>query len=414
MKQNTCPPSATRGWIVFAGLLTFLGSLVYVREAQMQDVVEAAALCLGLTALSQALLDLFVLQVHKRESTGLDWQKKNASVQRTSVKLFGLLGSLGFIGFLYWVFPEYHGDFYNSYWQLLKIILPWWLALAVPYFYILDGKQKNPEDGYFQVGLLVLLHFEKVQWNLIRPHVLGWLVKGFFLPLMFTYLTKDLTSFLHYDFSSMVSFKSFFDFTYEFIFLIDVGLVAMGYLMSLRLTDSHLRSTEPTMLGWVVALICYQPFWSLFGKQYIEYSSNVGWGSWLADSPRLYMVWGTGILILFFIYVWSSVMFGIRFSNLTHRGILTNGPYRWTKHPAYVAKNLGWWLTSVPFFALDGFGSILQKCCLLLMINMIYYFRARTEELHLSQDPEYVRYSEWIDENGIFRWLPSPRKGTRA
>lgn len=37
------------------------------------------------------------------------------------------------------------------------------------------------------------------------------------------------------------------------------------------------------------------------------------------------------------IYAWATIMFGGRFSNLTHRGIITNGPYPWTKHPAYRA-----------------------------------------------------------------------------
>ena len=35
-------------------------------------------------------------------------------------------------------------------------------------------------------------------------------------------------------------------------------------------------------------------------------------------------------------------MFSFRFSNLTHRGIITSGPYRFTKHPSYVSKNIAW------------------------------------------------------------------------
>ena len=45
---------------------------------------------------------------------------------------------------------------------------------------------------------------------------------------------------------------------------------------------------------------------------------------------------------------------GPRFSNLTHRGILTHGPYAWSKHPAYLSKNLFWWLSSLPFLATNA------------------------------------------------------------
>jgi hypothetical protein len=54
------------------------------------------------------------------------------------------------------------------------------------------------------------------------------------------------------------------------------------------------------------------------------------------------------------IYVWSTAVFGLRFSDLTHRGIITNGPYRWVKRPAFLTKNLSWWMISVPFIAGAG------------------------------------------------------------
>ena len=59
--------------------------------------------------------------------------------------------------------------------------------------------------------------------------------------------------------------------------------------------------------------------------------------------------WGSTILVCIAVYSWATISFGIRFSNLTNRGIITNGPYRYTKHPAYIAKNLSWWMESVPF-----------------------------------------------------------------
>jgi steroid 5-alpha reductase family enzyme len=96
------------------------------------------------------------------------------------------------------------------------------------------------------------------------------------------------------------------------------------------------------------------------------------------------------------------VVFGLRFSNLTHRGIITNGPYRWLRHPAYVTKSLSWWLIAVPFVPVQG--DILEAVrlsALLLLLNGVYALRAWTEERHLRRDPAYVRYAEWIDQHGL-------------
>ncbi len=63
---------------------------------------------------------------------------------------------------------------------------------------------------------------------------------------------------------------------------------------------------------------------------------------------------GAWLVFLTGVYAWATVAFGFRFSNLTDRGIITNGPYAWTKHPAYVSKNLFWWFAVLPFFAVTG------------------------------------------------------------
>jgi protein-S-isoprenylcysteine O-methyltransferase Ste14 len=154
-----------------------------------------------------------------------------------------------------------------------------------------------------------------------------------------------------------------------------------------------------------VALACYQPFWSLLSRVYFDYSRGLAWGPWLQGRPVIYCIWGSIILLLYGIYLWSTVVFGCRFSNLTHRGIITNGPYRWTKHPAYIAKNLAYWMTFVPFIVSSSLADSIRRCLLLGLVNWIYYMRAKTEEAHLSNDPDYVQYKEWIARHGIFRWL---------
>jgi protein-S-isoprenylcysteine O-methyltransferase Ste14 len=121
--------------------------------------------------------------------------------------------------------------------------------------------------------------------------------------------------------------------------------------------------------------------------------------------PNLANAWGITILALVLIYGLSTVAFGMRFSNLTNRGIITSGPYRYTKHPAYLAKNLSWWMISMPFLSVLGPAAALRHCLLLGLLNGVYYLRAKTEERHLAADPAYVAYAAWIAERGLFARL---------
>ncbi|MFO7446582.1 MAG: hypothetical protein R6W90_09455 [Ignavibacteriaceae bacterium] len=125
----------------------------------------------------------------------------------------------------------------------------------------------------------------------------------------------------------------------------------------------------------------------------------------LLNVRSMYSIWGVVILALLFVYMWASTAFGIRFSNLTNRGILTNGPYRFCMHPAYFSKNLSWWLVSVPFISQAGPAEALRHSLLLLLLNVIYYLRAITEERHLSQDPNYVKYGLAMNKRSIFKGL---------
>jgi len=159
------------------------------------------------------------------------------------------------------------------------------------------------------------------------------------------------------------------------------------------------------VLGWITALVCYEPFWALIGGQYLAYDTGRGWEEWFGRTPWLYGIWGCLILLLVAVYVWSTIAFGARFSNLTHRGIITNGPYRYSKHPAYLSKNLSWWLISMPFMFSVSPARSLRCCALLCLLNGIYYLRAKTEERHLSLDPVYQEYARWIEPHGLLRGL---------
>ena len=328
--------------------------------------------------------------------------RRDLDLRRVAMRLTGLVATLLLVAFVYWLFPEYGGSFYIPYWQFLRTLAPLG-ALAPLYFLWADTRLADPEDEYLAFGRLVLGRWHEVRWPLVRHHLLSWTVKGFFLPLMVVYLGEEMRAFHHGVEGLEQGTLSTYDLCYHLSYAADLLFCVVGYSTSTRLLDSQIRSVEPTVAGWLAALVCYQPFYSVIGKYYLQYDDNIFWDNWLLPLPSLRAAWGIAIIVLTCTYALCTVAFGLRFSNLTHRGIITAGPYRFSKHPAYLAKNLSWWLISVPFISDQGWQMGLRNCCLLALLNLIYFARARTEERHLSRDPDYVAYALWINDHGLLR-----------
>jgi protein-S-isoprenylcysteine O-methyltransferase Ste14 len=226
----------------------------------------------------------------------------------------------------------------------------------------------------------------------LKQHILGWLIKIYFLPLMFVYLVNCTFSTINFD-GVFGVYNTF----YNFIFFIDTAFACVGYIFANNLIDTHIRSADPTMLGWACTLVCYQPFWSVVGPNYLSYGSS--WGLWLENYPHLKIVWATLIILCLFLYVWATISFGSRFSNLTHRGILSCGPYAYLRHPAYIGKLGSFFLMYIPFIG-DNLIIIIRNLCCWGLLAGVYYLRAKTEEAHLrSIGPEYDIYAKEVDQN---------------
>ncbi len=401
------PPSATHAAVAASGLLGLLlaTGLVVVVDPFGHDAALSAGCIIAVAAAFVAIPDLLFQKVHLRPSAGLDFSNDSPSWRRTSVKLLGLLGSVGFIGLLYWLLPEYDKALYRPFFDLMNVVWPCWAVASVPYFYFIDRHMRDPADGYWHLGRLLLGKWRQADRVILLQHGLGWLIKGFFMPLMFGYLCRDLQTLWQAMNEEFSLYLQWHNLTYIALYMIDVGLVCAGYLFSLRLLDSHLRAADATLTGWAVALICYEPFWTFVSLGYLRSWGDFNWAVLFAERPTMLSIWSIVILALTVVYVWATVMFGIRFSNLTHRGIITNGPYRFTKHPAYVAKNVAWWMIALPFMADVPLGTMIQNCLLLLGINLIYLLRAKTEERLLGRDAVYVDYARFIDAHGLFRFM---------
>ncbi|MEQ1503062.1 MAG: isoprenylcysteine carboxylmethyltransferase family protein [Myxococcota bacterium] len=364
---------------------------------------QGALVVLAAFAAPLAVLEAVALRVYARPTTGLDWASDRPwAPGRVAVKATGLAATVAAVGGIWWLFPEYRGGFYAPVFDAVRAVGPWAAVLAVPYLAVVDRRMVTPHDGYWHAGCVVLGRWGEVDRGILAQHALGCGVKAFFLPLMFTYLTNDVRLLLALDPALLTRFDTAHPVLVTTLYAIDLLVVTAGYVLSLRLLDTHVRSTEPTALGWVAAVLCYQPFWTPIGDLYFAYGVGRDWTWAFADHPVILRGWGTAILLAIAVYTWSSLSFGLRFSNLTHRGIVTFGPYRWTKHPAYLSKNLAWWLISVPFLAEGGWTEALRHCALLVALNGLYALRAWTEEQHLGRDPAYVAYARFVDAHGLW------------
>jgi isoprenylcysteine carboxyl methyltransferase (ICMT) family protein YpbQ len=390
------PRSATSLTLNCAGMVLALTTLVLYRAVAPLDL---SLLVLLAYIAPIALGELIFLKVHRRASSGLDFRKVDWNTARVYIKLLGFYATLAGVTFFYWLLPEFADAKYAPYWS---VIYGGWPLLVIPYFIAVDCVMVDPKDGYWQMGLLVVGRWHEIDRKLLAKHALEYAIKAFFLPIMFLQLVDNVTTLTAFAGGDLVAY---YDAGFTLLYLIDVIAVVTGYVLTTRLVDSHVRTIEPTLGGWLICLVCYGAFWPFLWTTVFNYErSALQWGRWLNGYPSLQIVWGCAVLFFTGLYALAHLHFGLRFSNLTNRGILTSGLYRWTKHPSYVAKNISWWLISVPFIATNSADAV-RNCLLLAAVNLVYFVRARTEERHLSSDPVYVEYALAMNQKSVFAGL---------
>lgn len=404
--------SAAVGWV---GLAALVGWVMVCRHwatvAAMLDLPGprmamdgpfAAVAGLLVTALAMMVWSVAVDGVHRRASTGMDWANPRpwrAAMDTGVAKLFGLWATWALIGAAYCIFRWYWQGPWLFALRLIGVAVVPMVALSVPYVLWLDRVLVVPRDGAWHFGAWLLGRAGADTVEVIK-HLRRWAVKGFF--------TAFMLSILPGGFAAVVGFEpgagdpvGAVNWLIDWLFMIDVQIGTVGYLLTLRPLDAHIRSANPYLDGWLAALVCYPPFVLMGGGGPLDYHAGTAeWSVWLVGHPALLWVWGAWLLVLTGAYAWATVAFGLRFSNLTYRGVITHGPYRVTRHPAYVAKNLFWWSATLPF--LPASGSVvdaIRNTVILAMVSGVYWWRARTEERHLLvEDATYRAYWAWAGQ----------------
>jgi protein-S-isoprenylcysteine O-methyltransferase Ste14 len=421
-----CPPSDVSARVGLAGLAgLFAWYLICRHWPQVADAFGipgprarlsgsyAALAAMLWSVLPMIAVTLLVDKAHRRRSTGIDWSRPRRlrdTIEVSAIKIAGLWLTWLIIAGLYCLARWYWAEPYLFSMRVLGAAAIPLFVLCVPYVLWLDRVLVEPRDAAWHFGAMALAHGEHDGAE-VRKHWRAWIIKAFFGAFMISILPAGWQAAVDADYAAMLGDPAALGMALvTLLFLIDVQIGTVGYLVTFRPLDAHIRSGNPLLAGWVAALMCYPPFvFTFMGSGMLGYEfgtpgrGDANWTVWFAGHPLLMWGWAAMLVALTGIYAWATFAFGLRFSNLTYRGVLTNGPYRFTRHPAYLSKNAFWWLSTLPFLVTNGSATdVIRNTVCLAAVNAIYFWRARTEEEHLwAEDPKYRAYHAWMSEHGL-------------
>ncbi|BAK68009.1 hypothetical membrane protein [Sphingobium sp. SYK-6] len=415
-----CPPSAVSHGVGLAGLAGLAIWIAVARHYHM-DGPHAGLAAVFACGIPMILWSLLVDKVHRRASTGLDWSNPRplrAVVDGAVVKITGLWTTWGIIALFYVTGGWYMQGDYRYALSVISHAAPAVVLLSIPYVLWIDRHMVKPRDGAYAFGQwLIGGAAGRPARGAIANHALSWTVKAFFLAFMLAVVPGNFAGMVRWQAADLwTNPVSLAGFLITLMFVVDVAFATAGYVLTMRPLDAHIRSANPLLGGWIAALICYPPFVLMGPGGPLFYETDTrSWDYWLAGHPALLWMWGGLLVALTGVYAWATVAFGLRFSNLTHRGILTHGPYRLSRHPAYLSKNAFWWCSAMPFLVTTGsLETAVRNTLLLALTSGVYYWRARTEEAHLGTDPAYRAYSDWMARHGPVPRLLALLGGQRA
>lgn len=396
-------------------VLTFiLASNPGIQHTQMWPLHKPLSWIIVLV--SMVAIEICVLKTHKRnfDFSSARTLDKNAWLCITA-RFLALL--LCFVISAFIVMPM--TILFPAFLPFYILFLPLILIFSIPYFVICEkfGKEQNQAatDEIFLLAQTImpgLAGASSMESNLKKEHMLnllrGIIIKSYFIPFMTASCSTYWGLWQNHILDFIASYsklalmpqgllaREIFMPLFEFTIVVDLTIALLGYITSCRLLDTQFVSADPKVSGWTAALACYPPFNFVFESMLLNhcfYAPNEF--VYFVTQPILMIVLSIVVLVLISVYSLSTVMFGLRFSNLTNRGIISSGPYAVVRHPAYVCKNFSWWFALLPWFLANGLNSIFAMI-VLLVLNAFYVWRALTEEKHLMREEHYKQYCEKV------------------
>jgi len=359
------------------GLVGLLAAWIVVLLAGASPTTGAALLVVG-AALPMLAAEVSRVGPVRGDDMPRPWQHPAAWTLGFAVAMSPFLA-------LFWSFWG------GAYWLMACLVV----APAFTLRWVIEARR-----GYAWAGraLPLRLGLALLRWDHGALRRLGeparqWAIKAFFVPLYGLGL-----SFCVWSVSEAWAAGAWLTAAVFFGWSIDAAFGLASYVFASDGLGAGTRSTQRAPLGWLVCLVCYPPFWFAWPEFAGVLLHENKWPTAVAGLPG----WAAAaMLAVQALYVSATVAMGLRFANLSSRGLIAHGPYRLMKHPMYFGHVTFAWMTVLVVLPLGGVAPVPATLLAAAGITLAYRLRATTEEAHLSEDPEYRRYAEWIAEHGL-------------
>ncbi|MGD9699917.1 methyltransferase family protein [Acinetobacter sp.] len=363
------------------------------------NFIENKNISTRLTILLSLFSGLYIaFKLNKKNIKKNFFKKRKENLIRVKIKFYTFL-SIWLISIFFSVFMSCYlnQNLYYYYYYDSLIFSPFILFIFYFWVFYMDSRQEDPDDEY--ANFFLDIKKKRFSWDSYRLFLLNTAVKVFYIPFMYGAAFLAVSQVLTYG-DIFFNILKFINFLFLIGVCFDVCIGLGGYIFSSKFFATETISVDGSWQGWLVCLICYPPL-VILSKIFLVQTDSYIWSHWLKPDETLYWIWATLICLTWTCYWLATVSFGFKFSNLSWRGLVDTGLYRYVKHPAYLSKNIYWWLHTIPLFGVVGI-DMLRNVLALSIISLIYYLRAKTEEKHLMQFDEYIQYCRWIDQNGFY------------
>ena len=208
------PASDVSSWVGVAGLATLLGWIAFARlwpalviafelpaPAEPLSGPNSALLAMALTGLAMAAWSVLVDKVHRRASTGIDWNRPrplSAVLEVSVTKLAGLWATWLIIGTFYALGRWYWDGNYLFAMRVLAAAAVPLVVLSIPYVLWLDRYLVEPRDHAWHFGAMLI---GREPWEIeeIKRHWRAWIIKGFFSAFMISILPGGFAAVVETD-----------------------------------------------------------------------------------------------------------------------------------------------------------------------------------------------------------------------
>jgi protein-S-isoprenylcysteine O-methyltransferase Ste14 len=280
--------------------------------------------------------------------------------------------------------------------------------------YYTEKRLGEYRDSYYEFGLFATGAWKNIDWENFKTGIWSWFIRGFFLPMNFCTAVSMFENLRNSTNLELFLINSPITISYpiieNIIFLMLIIAIIPGYYFSSRLLGTNGVSISQTWPAWIVTLWFYPPFNIMINNSWIDYTHEIvkgqqNWISIFGNSPITIYFIATILITMGLIHFWGEAILGMRASVNTNKGIITNGPFKYTKHPIYVSKVVAWFLATLPFISTTSFLQntkfFIAFCC----VAAGYTFRSYFEEKFLATDSTYVAYARYIDQKGVLRFI---------